>query len=453
MRVVIVGAGISGLSIAFELLEAGLRRDDLLLLEAAPRAGGNIATTREDGLTIEHGPNGFLDNAPSTLHLVERIGLHGALLKSNRSAARRFIYRSGRLRCIETRPLKFLKEGVLPLSSAFRVALEPMMKKGGNPTESVHDFAVRRIGRGAADVLVDAMVSGVFAGNSRELELASAFPKMAAMESQYGSLVKAMIARKRMGAGGGGPAGPGGVLTSFVDGMQTLPDALTALLKDRLITGCPVQSVQHRPGGWRVFAGNRPEIETEAVVLACPAYAASQILSDLDPSMHSELGDIAYPPVTVVATAFDDLREKPDGFGFLVPRCQGLQILGSLWTSSIWQHRTPEGTTLLRTMVGGAHDPRSAELDDPAILQLVLRDLNAAMGITSDPTGVWIFRYDKAIAQYRPGHRARMQRLRQRLGRYPGLFLAGSAYDGISVNHCVEEAPRVAAQVMASLVL
>jgi oxygen-dependent protoporphyrinogen oxidase len=452
MRVVIVGAGISGLSIACELLEAGLDRNDLLLLEAAPRAGGNIATSRENGLTIEHGPNGFLDNAPATLHLVERTGLGSALLTSNRSAARRFIYRGKRLRCIETSPLKFLTEGVLPLSAALRVAMEPMVKKGGCPTESVYDFAARRIGRGAADILVDAMVSGVFAGNSRELELASAFPKMVAMESRYGSLVKAMIARKRMGAGGGGPAGPAGVLTSFVDGMQTLPDALAALQKDRLITDCPVQSVQHTSGGWMVSAANRPPVEADAVVLACPAYAASQILSGLDPSMQNELGDIAYPPVTVVATAFDNLPEKPDGFGFLVPRGQGLHILGSLWTSSIWQHRTPEGTTLLRTMVGGAHDPGSAELDDTAVLGLVLRDLKAAMGVTGDPTGVRIFRYDRAIAQYRPGHRARMQQLRRRLDRYPGLFLAGSAYDGISVNHCVEEATRVAAQVMASLI-
>jgi len=456
-RVIVVGAGISGLSVAFNLVSRGMPLTDLCILESSDRVGGNIRTARTDGFVIEGGPNGFLNNVPATLSLITDLGAENQVLPSNQSSAKRYIFRNGRLRQIHAHPLRFLSSGVLPLAGALRVALEPLIPKGGYPEESVYDFAARRIGHRAATILVDAMVSGVFAGDSRQLELASAFPKMADMEARFGGLVKAMRAlgkeRRLSGkvpASRSGPAGPGGHLTSFKDGLETLSGILHAHLRDAIHTGCAVDSVSRSDRGYSIVCKNGDSFEAPSVVLACPARNAATAISALSPQLSAEMAQIAYASINVVSLAYraSELSQIPDGFGFLVPRGQGPRILGSLWSSSIFAHRAPPGSVLLHTMIGGAHDPAAAALSDGELVDLARADLLTTMNLTALPLFERIFRYENGIAQYRPGHQARLTRMKLQLNSLEGLFISGSSYGGISVNHCVEEAPLVAGRVM-----
>ena len=200
-RVVIIGGGIAGLATALHLqdgadgVEGGL---EVVVLEARDRPGGNIRTERAEGFTIEAGPNGFLDNAPATLSLVRRLGLEDRLQRADEAAARRYLYRDGRLHELPTGPLAFLRSPVLSLPGRLRVLCEPFARSHPDGVdETIHQFAARRIGSEAAEILIDAMVSGVFAGNVHELSLRSSFPTMHGMEEQHGGLVRAMIARMR----------------------------------------------------------------------------------------------------------------------------------------------------------------------------------------------------------------------------------------------------------------
>lgn len=452
-RVAIIGGGVSGLTVAFELLNLGFSTDDIVLLEKNSSVGGNLRTHREQGYVIEEGPNGFLDNSPATLDLVKRLGIEDSLLQSNSQAGRRFIFRKGKMREIKAHPIEFLTSGVLPIWGALRVALEPFQKKGGSPKESVANFATRRIGKSASKNLVAAMVQGVFAGDAGELELKSAFPKMYAMEQQYGSLVKAMIKKSKQKKIHGGPAGPAGKLTSFFDGMATLPNALAANLLEVIQTQKEVGCIEKQEHGFRIKMTSGDHVNAQSVVLANPAWNVSSMIHKMDRELAKELRSIYYPPVMVVATGYRvaDLAHKPDGFGFLVPREQGIRILGCLWSSSVWQNRAPADHVLLRTMVGGSMDAKSSELDDEALVALVCKELETTMGISAKPHLTKVFRHQNAIAQYECGHGERIARIEKQFLSHSGLFLSGSSYGGISVNHCIDEAPRVAKAISTFL--
>jgi oxygen-dependent protoporphyrinogen oxidase len=425
VRVAVVGAGISGLANAFEAVEAG---HEVAVFEESPRAGGNIRTEKEDGYTVEWGPNGFLDNVPETLDLVRRLGLSDRVQVSSDLARVRFLYRKGKLRQLPEKPPAFLKSPILSIGGRLRVLGEPFAKVRPDGDESVHGFAARRIGRQAADVLVQAMVSGVFAGDAKRLSLRATFPKMWAMETAHRSLFRAMKARKKSGASKGGPAGPGGTLTSFAGGMTDLVTALTDRLGERVGLDTPVDGIVRDGDAWRLEG---PGHTADRIVLACPAWRAAEILGSLDDELSGILGGIPGAPVTVIATAYDE-----EAVG-------GPPALGCLWTSSIYPGtRAPEGKVLLRTMIGGATDPSAAELDDAALLDLVVEELSTTMGLTADPIRHWIFRHPRGIPQYEIGHRDRLAAALRRLRAYPGIRLAGNSYRGISVNATIQEARR-----------
>lgn len=493
-RVVIVGGGISGLATALHLRDrAGEVADGLevVVLEAADAAGGNIRTDRVDGFTIEQGPNGFLDNVPATLDLVRRIGLAGRLEPADERAARRFLYRNGRLHLLPMGAISFLRSPVLSLRGRLRVFREPFASpRPEDVDESIYAFAARRIGPEAATVLVDAMVSGVFAGNVHQLSLRSAFPKMARMEDEHGGLVRAMVAgmkaksaakrkaRRRRARGEdvghltrpGGPAGPGGTLTSFDRGMDTLVDGLADAVGDSLRLRHPVRAI--RPAGdarpladpvdphlrhdharpWVVQLASGGEMDADAVVLAIPAPHAASLLQPLDPALGMALGEIQTAGLAVVALGYraDDLTAL-DGFGFLVPRGTGPRILGCLWDSSIFPGRAPEGRRLIRVMIGGAHDPEAVAIPDADLLARARSDLGLTMALRAEPVLTRIYRWPLGIAQYHIGHQHRLDRIHARLRDHPGLWVAGSSFYGISMNACFEKAPLHAAGILKQL--
>ncbi len=456
-HVAIVGAGVTGLTAGFYLgLTWGI--DDVAIYEARDAIGGNIATLRDQGFLVENGPNGFLDSVPETLQLATDLGL--TPLRSNDAARRRYIAARGRLVLVPGGPFSFLRSPLLTLEGRLRVLCEPFGRKGPKvppEDETVFSFAARRIGREAAQTLVDTMVKGVFAGDSTNLSLKSAFPKMAEMEKRYGSLTRALVDKvwkRRTGhteAAPGGPAGPAGVLTSFPGGLADLTEALGGALDGRIHCGVAVRGLNRTRRGFALHT-NRGRVTADKVLLAVPAPEAAGILSARLPAATELLRHIPQAPIVVVACAFPrSLVSHPlDGFGFLVPQRERSRLLGCLWTSSIFPNRSPADMVLLRSMVGGARDPEALGLSDAELLDTVLRELRGYIGALPDPARVWIFRYPDGISQYPPGHNHRLEALSKILSTMPGLYVAGNSYQGISVNLCVVQALAAAQRLAAA---
>lgn len=465
-RVVIVGGGIAGLATA-RALRAELPGAEILVLEAGDRTGGNVRTEQIDGYVCEAGPDGFLDNAPATLAFVDGIGLTPALLASRDSARRRFIFRDARLREVPLSPAAFLTSSLLSTTAKCRIACEPFSRRAPAYDESILHFAERHIGREAAQILVGSMVSGIFAGNAAELSLKSCFPKMHDMDTQYGSLVRAMLAKRREHRMTNGVGAPAGRLTSFADGMESLIRAATRSLGDAVRIRCRVRTLHPRllmgntsPRlvGARSFSIRTADqaIEADAVVLAGPASESAYLISPFDAGAAQLLNGIETAPLVVACLGFDERtliaeRGPLDGFGFLVPRGEGPRILGALWESSIYAGRAPVGKVLLRVMIGGATDREAMDLDDDQLVDIVRDDLRRTMGVRVAPEFVRLFRHRRGIPQYAIGHSVRLARLEKRLREHPGLFLAGNSYRGVSINTSIEQAPDIAHRVAVHL--
>lgn len=452
---VVLGAGISGLAVAYEV--SRLRPDwTVTVLEKDEVPGGTMRSDRIAGCLCEWGPNGFLTNVPHTWDFAHELGLADRLAVADHRAERRFLFVGGRLQEVHPHPVKFLRSGLLSARGKARLLLEPFVPaKRDGADESVFSFAARRIGSEAAARLVDAMVTGIHAGDSRELSLRATFPKMVGMEETYGGLVKAMIALKRArrkagAASGGGPAGPGGRLVSFDEGMQVLVDRL-ALGVPGLRVSAPVSAVRREHGGYRVELAGGNAVRAPRVVVAAPAPAAAALLGDDFPAAAGPIASIDYAGIAVVCLVYrrEQVAHTLDGFGFLVPRGESPRLLGCIWVGSIFPGHAASGRVVLRAMVGGARDPEGAALPEGRLVDGVRKDLSAILGgLDGPPEEAVVYRHAKGIPQYRLGHLDRVAAIESALGGEPGLHVAGNAYRGIGVNDCVREARALAERLV-----
>jgi oxygen-dependent protoporphyrinogen oxidase len=311
--------------------------------------------------------------------------------------------------------------------------------------------------------MIDAMVSGIFAGDPHQLSLRACFPKMHEMETAHGGLVRSMLATRKRRRSHDGVGAPAGRLTSFVGGMSDLIDGLTRSLDHRVrlstaVLGVTPVTPERAPGGapargYTVTTARGP-IDTDAIVLAGPASAAASLVRPFNPALSTQLSSIVTAPLAVVCLGFDAAalaadRGPLDGFGFLVPRSEGVRILGALWETSIYPHRARAGKALMRVMIGGARDPEAVFLNNEALLSIVSRELRQTMGLSVAPEFARIIRHTCGIPQYTTDHLVRLQRIESELSRHPGIFLAGNSYRGVSINACIAEAGTIADAVVA----
>jgi len=372
-RVAVIGGGVAGLATALHVLDGARERDldiHVTVFEADSHPGGNLRTTREDGWQLEWGPNGFLDNEPATLRLIERLDLGDELLCSTDAARRRFLLIKGRLRQIPTSPPAFLRSKMFRARDKARILGEifvpPRRDLGCAATdpatdETIYDFGRRRLGREFAELMLDPMVKGVFGGDARELSLAAAFPRMVELERDHGGLFKALFKLKRR-KGGKADAGPSGTLHSFRGGMTVLPEALANALRTDpradLRLNSPVETVVRSSGHYALRAGDTEHGPFAVVIAAAPAHAAAKQLSALDSGLSGSLAEIPYVPMAVIALGFAraDVVHDLDGFGMLIPTRERRRLLGALWTSSVFSDRAPQDRVLIRAMAGGPRD-------------------------------------------------------------------------------------------------
>lgn len=435
-RVVVVGGGVSGLAAAF-----GLADDhEVTVVEASPVAGGKVRTVREAGLTLDMGANGFLDGEPATLELARRVGLGQDLVRARPGP--RFVFLDGRPVALPTGLADLLRSPVLSWRGKLRL-LGDLVAARGPAEESVGAFVRRRLGAEVLQRLVEPMVTGIYAGDPDSLSIEACFPRLKAAEREHGSLLRGLRAS---GRGSAAAAGPAGTLTTFRGGLGRLTEALVASLGARLHTGCPAQAVRRLGQGWVVEAGGE-SFGCDAVVLALPGREAAALVADVDPTLSMALGRTSAAPVTVACTAYEGVERPPLGFGCLVPKGTHLGVLGTLFTSSTFPDQAPEGTVLLRTLLGGDREPHQASTSDAETLRLVHRALHELVGPLPDPAHSRLFRWPHGIPQYRVGQPQRVAVVREREHALPGLFCTGNHLEGIGVKDCAREAERVAARV------
>jgi oxygen-dependent protoporphyrinogen oxidase len=446
MRIVVIGAGIAGLTTAFRLAQRAPAGTEVTVLDGGAAAGGHVHTHIEDGFIVEAGPNGFLERAhePEPRQLVSDLGLLGMMIEARPAARRRYVVHGGRLRRVPDSPGGLFGSDALGWAGKLRLLGEPFARPA--PTgaeESVYEFARRRIGREAAEVLVDTAVSGISAGDSRELSVSAAFPLMTEMEREHGSLIRAMIARRARAPR----------LVSFAGGMRVITDALAERLGPRLRLGVRVRGLERQGSGWRVTLEGGESLAADRVVLAAPASQAAVLTRTLDRDLSGVLGSFPYAGLAVVAMAFpaEALPMALEGYGYLVARSEALDTLGVVWDSSLFDGRAPAGSVLVRAMMGGARRPEVAALEPGELTRRARAELARVLGIGTPPSRTWVWQRPGAIPQYTRGHLERVARARALASRLPGLDLCGTSYDGIAFGVGILSAERSAARVLESL--
>lgn len=460
-RVIIVGGGISGLATAWQI-HHNLHDEqlELVVLEAARRAGGTAWTERRDGYLLETGPNGFLDNKPHTLALCRSVGLADQLVRADEAAKRRYIFLGDRLRQMPSSPFEFIRTDLLTWRGKLRCMFERLVpSRRDDADESIHAFGCRRIGKEATEVFLDAYVTGILAGDPALLSLRACFPRIAELERQFGSLLRAQrqLARLRRaklsdttGRSSSTPfraGGLGGTLTVTRGGMSTLIERLVQRLGSSLrYENAALDLERVNDSIWSVRCAGSPPLTADAVVLACPAYVQSELLRRVDARLADEIAGILYCGVVVAAVGFRqaDVSREAVGFGYLTPQRLGRPVLGVVWSSSIFPDQAPAGCVQFRAILGGWTRSDVLAWSDDQIVQAVCQDLQVVLGIAAAPVFSWICRWNRGIPQYQLGHLDRLQRIESLRVRHSGLFLSGNCYRGISLNDCTREAESTA---------
>lgn len=459
--VVIVGAGISGLALAYRL---GQKAPDISIhiLEASDRIGGKIWSERREGFLVESGPNGFIDLKPSSLDLCRDLGIANQLITGSETARKnRYLFRGHGLEPLPNSLISFLMSPVMSLRGKLSLLSERLRPRRQEVTdESVADFARRRLGKEAAENLVDAFVSGIHAGDPALLSLPAAFPRLAALERDYGSILRGMSAlsrqRRRHARAQGQIAPPPQRLWSFPGGMRVWIESLAAHLANPPRVGVEVDvlnRVSQTRADWIVKTKDGNQWSADAIVLTCPTFDQTRLLRPLDAELAERVGSIAYAPVLVVALGFraTDVPTPLDGFGYLTPQRLKRDVLGVQWCSSIFPGRAGEGQILLRAMCGGWARQDIAGWDDVRLSEAVRAELRASLGIVATPIFQQIVRWPRALPQYQLGHLERRNWIEARSRDHSGLFLGGNAYGGVSLNDCTERAVVLAGQIVQFL--
>lgn len=471
-HVVVIGAGITGLSAAHRVCElgaAGGRAVAVTVVDARDRPGGVIHTVHHDGFVIDTGPDNFVTSKPGAVKLVGRLGLGDQLQNTNPDHRSALVARRGRLLPIPEgfllmAPSRMLPMAVSPLFSwrgKLRMAMEPFIRARRDvDDESLASFVTRRLGREALDRLVQPLVGGIYSADPNMLSVRATLPRFLDMEAEVGSLIRAMRRNARR-LKTVHTAARYSLFVTLRDGLSTLIEALVGRIgPEHVRCGAPVDRIVPRAGGagpgsraWSVHLADGPPLEADAVIVACPTHAAAVMLRDVDGDLAAGLAAIAYSSSAVVHFGLrrDAIAHPLDAFGFVVPHVEGLDILAASFTSVKYPGRAPDGSVLVRAFLGGALQPEVLQRDDDALAAAALRDLGPLLGLSGAPSFHLVHRWPRSMAQYRVGHLGHVARLRQRLAARPGLAMAGNGFEGVGIPDCVSDGERAAEAVVAGL--
>ncbi|MBI4657840.1 MAG: protoporphyrinogen oxidase [Verrucomicrobia bacterium] len=449
--VAIIGGGITGLTAAFRLRQKNI---PVTVYEASPRVGGVIQTLRQGGYLAEFGPNSILETSPLIGALIRDVGLEHRRWYSDPRAENRYIVRGGKPVLLPGSPFAFLLTPLFSPAAKLRLLAEPFIHRSAEAREeSLADFVTRRIGTEFLDYAINPFVAGVYAGDPHRLSVKHAFPKLYALEQKYGSLILGQVLGARERRRRAEVSKDRAKKLSFDDGLQVLTDTLGERLSDALRLNTPVGRFQQAPDGWKVVLrpGGSEEIHDHvAVVYAGPAHRLPEIELSANRYLNwSPLSQIHYPPVASVVLGFrrEVVAHPLDGFGMLIPEVERFNILGTLFSSSLFPNRAPEGHVTLTSYIGGTRHPDLALQSPEELVRLTLEDLKVILGVSGEPLFTYTTLFPKAIPQYEVGYGRFKNLMNDIEEKVPGFFLAGNYRFGISLGDSIVSGHQVADKV------
>jgi oxygen-dependent protoporphyrinogen oxidase len=449
-KVVVIGAGISGLTPAYFLAKEGF---EVTVLEKKREVGGSIETIREKGFLFDRGPNSGLETTPVLSKIVAELRLGDDLVYANKEGSKRYILRDNMLHPLPMNPAAFIKTKLFSGKAKARLFAEPFIGRSKDGYyQSIADFVKRRLGQEFLDYAINPFVAGVYAGNPEELSVKSSFPKLYELEEKYGGLIIGTIKSIKERRQRAEKSKQSARMFSFTGGMQKLPAALAAWLGERVHTFCDVTSIEKIGDGFRIKynnAGHPKEIDCDILISTVPAYTAAELFRTWDEKLTEHLNAVYYPPVLALMLGYnkESIRQSLDGFGFLVPAKERRSFLGAIWSSVIFPDRADDDKAAFTLFVGGARDPEVGNIDKEILIKKVRAEFEKIMGITEEPVYTGYKYWAKAIPQYNLGYIEHERYFDEFENKNTGLFFSGNYRGGISIGDCLKNGELLAERI------
>jgi oxygen-dependent protoporphyrinogen oxidase len=469
---VVIGGGITGLAAAFRLVELDPTRE-IVLLEASDRLGGVLETVHRDGFLVERSADNFITNVPWGVELCQRVGLSDLLLPTNERLRAALVVRNGRLVRVPAgfslmapaRAWPIVTTPILSPAGKLRVLAERFVRQREQPgDESLAAFARRRLGVEAFERIVQPLVGGIYTADPEKLSLAATLPRFQEMERRWGSLTRGI--REESTPAAASEAGYSGAVngndagarySQFVaprDGLVSLIEAVAAQLPAGCVRlSCPVSAIERDGEGWKVLTGTSDSFDCAAVIVTAGAPAAARMLAGLDQKLAMELAQIEYASTAVVSLAFarSKIRKPLEGFGFVVPAIEQRPILAASFASLKFPGRASDDHVLVRVFIGGACQSELLDREDAALIEIAINQLRELIGAEGPPALCDVARWPQSMPQYHIGHLERVATIERAAAAWPGLALAGNAYRGVGIPHCIHSGNQAAERVHAEL--
>jgi len=446
-KIVVIGAGISGITTAYLLFREGY---DVIILEQKDNVGGSIETVSENSFLFDRGPNSGLETTPLIRQIVKELNLEDQFVYANREGNKRYIIRNGELHALPTSPPAFLKTKLFSGKAKLRLIAEPFIGRSTDGYyQSIAEFVTRRLGKEFLDYAINPFVAGVYAGRPEELSVKSAFPKLYALEEEYGGLIIGTIRSIRKRKKSKEVSKQSAKMFSFKDGMKVLPEAIADVLHNHLSTGVEVLSVKKTSeGNYGVTYrenGQTLTLLADVVLSTVPAYKAAEIFGNLDEMLVKHLNKIYYPPVLVVYLVYEksSVDQPLDGFGFLIPEKEEKSFLGAIWSSVIFPNRADESKASFTLFIGGSRDAGFVDDVEQNVIDRARREFEMIMNISAEPVSISKRLWPKAIPQYNLGYVEHENFFDHFEKDNNGIVLGGNYRGGISIGDCIKNAELV----------
>lgn len=468
-KIVIIGGGITGLSAAYYLQKDKINNGNPLsitLIEAGEKLGGKITTEKVDGFTIEGGPDCFLRQKPWAAELAEELGIGDELIGTNDEKRKTYVLVNGKLTPLPDGVMLIIPTKIMPFALSPLISWPGKIRMGmdlfippfkGADDESVSDFVRRRLGEEALYKIAEPLMSGIHVSDPEKQSLLATFPRFRNIEQKHGSLIKGMLAQKK--AVNHQPKNNSRLNSLFIslkNGVEDLINGLENALTDsqiykktRVISILPAAEQQYA-----VELDNGEHIVADAVVLATPSYNAAELLESIHPRLADQLMKIPYVSTATISMAFrkQDIQKPFTGFGFVIPRAENRDITACTWSSIKFDNRAPDDHLLLRCFVGGPGKEEMVDLEDDELVRIAHKELNLILGLSADPVLTRVYRWKKANPQYEVGHLDRVKELFSICSQeIPGIYVTGSAYEGVGIPDCVNQGKKTAGQLLQYL--